>query len=211
MITPSSPSKKFRVTFDSNVEVFKPKNDIQSDPLVIREEVRRAVQRHLSGDDDAYEKIKSKFSTKYNSEGAPTTDDLRIYLQGILSNISILGRACGGLVHAVIFSEWIGRDEAYYSLFVKVLGNIASVQPAFIGKIAQMLVVLLGHQKTRRVPNSKPMRERLTHERTFQVLRYISQLVPNASGAIAEAVKKRMSWEFSKSLDRLTYVRNFLS
>ena len=210
MSTPSSPSKRSRVTFDSDVETFSANEDESLDPRVVREEVRRAIQRHLAGDEATYDKIKSKFSTPQDQENAPDTHTLRLYVMGILSNVSILDKRCSSLVHTLVSSEWIGRDEAYYSLFVKLLGNIAAAHSGYVGKITQMLIDLLGPQKTRRMPGQKPVRQPLLHERTFAVIRYVTQLVPTASGAVADAIRKRISWEFSKSTDRLTYISNFL-
>lgn len=210
MSIPSSPSKRSRVTFDSDVETFSFHDDDLLDPLVVKEEIHRALQRHLIGDESSYDKLKTKFTTPYNQEDAPSTKTLRVHLQGILSHISILNKNCYDLVHAIIASEWVGRDQAYFSLFAKVLGNLSAAQGGFVGKITHMLVELLGPQKTRRIPGHRPVRQALIHQRVFQILQYITQLAPTASGAVIEAVRKRMSWEFSKASDRLTYIRSFI-
>ena len=210
MSIPSSPSKRSRVTFDSDVETFSANDDESLDPRVVKEEVRRAIQRHLAGDDTTYDKIKTKFSTPYDQEHALHTQTLQIHVMGLLSNVSILDKRCSSLVHTVVHSEWIGRDEAYFASFVKLLGNVAAAHSGYVGKITQMLVHLLGPQKTRRFPGQKPVRQLKIHERVFAVIRYVTQLVPTASGAVADAIRKRISWEFPKSMDRMAYISNFL-
>lgn len=210
MAAPSSPSKRSRVTFDSDVEILSADEDDAVDPLVVKEQVRRAIERHKAGDDESFERIRDVFVATPGKPGAPSTKNLRIHLQAILSNVANLSKESGTLVTAVLFSEWVGRDDTYYALFVRFLSNLAAAQRGFQTKIMQMLVDMLGPQKTRRVPDSSPVKQPKIHKRTLQAIRHITLNVPTAPAALADRIGARLQFEFTKVEDRMTYIRNFM-
>jgi RNA polymerase I-specific transcription initiation factor RRN3 len=207
---PSSPSKRSRVGFDSETELFSADEIEEMDPLVVREEVRRAIQRHQMGEDGAFVKIQHIFANPRAGEMTASNQSVRIYLQALLANVSLLNKNCNTLVNTVLLSEWIGRGDAYFQLYTKFLGNLAASQGGYLSKILQMLVDLLGPQKTRRLPDCRPVRQPRIHQRVLQTLRYITQLIPVASGSLAEAIKRRLSFDFAKHEERLTFIKNFM-
>lgn len=207
---PSSPSKRSRVGFDSETELLSADEMEELDPLVVREEVRRALQRHHNGEASALLKIQHVLATQKDGKNRPSNQAVRVYLQALLANISLLNKDCNTLVNAVILSEWVGRDDAFFQLYTKFLGNLGAAQGGYLSKILQMLVDLLGPQKTRRVPDCRPVRQPRNHQRVLQTLRYITQLIPVASGSLAEAIKKRLSFDFAKHEERLTFIKNFM-
>ena len=115
---------------------------------VVSEEVRRAIQRHLVGNSDAYDRVKELFVAnpkELEDDGSPLYDlpthtSLKNHLFGLFSNISSLDGRCSGLVHAVLASEWVGRDEAYVRLFVRFLGTLAAAHGSYLNSILKMLV-----------------------------------------------------------------------
>lgn len=146
--------KKARVTFEPEVEVRLLRDESQKErkksgksTAVVREEVRRAIQRHVSGtESEAYERVKEVFvaDPKKDAEEReielPTHESLRNHLLGMLSNVSALDRRCNELVNAVLGSEWLGRDESYVKLFVRFLGNLTAAQGGYLGPVLRMLV-----------------------------------------------------------------------
>lgn len=164
--------KKARVTFEPEVEVRllrderrkggdgdgekKVKAKGEKSTAVVREEVRRAIQRHVSGSEsDAYERVKEVFLADPKRKAGeddddemdlgrqlelPTHESLRNHLMGLLSNVSALDRRCNELVNAVVGSEWLGRDESYVKLFVRFLGNLTAAQGGYLGPVLKMLV-----------------------------------------------------------------------
>ena len=150
--TPSSPSKRSRVAFDSDIEIVSADDEDDLDPLVVKEQVRRAIERHRNGNNESYENIRAIFTTPAGERRGPSTRLVRVHLQALLANVASLSKDCSSLVNAVLFSEWIGRDDVFFTLFVKFITNLAAAQRGFQNKIMEMLVELLGHQKTRRVP-----------------------------------------------------------
>ncbi|KAL2433285.1 RNA polymerase I-specific transcription initiation factor rrn3 [Exophiala dermatitidis] len=210
MDAPSSPSKRSRVTFDSDVEIVSADDDEDLDPLVVKEQVRRAIERHRLKDDEGYERIKGYFTTSHEKPNAPSTKALRIHLQAVLANVTALTKDCSGLVNSILYSEWVGRDEAYYALFVRFLNNLAAAQRGYQHKIMSVLVELLGPQKTRRIAGSSPVRQRTVHRRALQAIQHITVNVPSSPAALADRVSSRLEFDFQKSEERMTYIRNFM-
>ncbi|KEF54013.1 uncharacterized protein A1O9_09808 [Exophiala aquamarina CBS 119918] len=210
MDAPSSPSKRSRVTFDSDVEIVSAGEEDELDPLVVKEQVRRAVERRKAKEDESYERIKSVFTISYENPGAPSTKVLKIHLQALLANVTALNKDCSGLVTAVLYSEWIGREEPYYALFVRFLNNLAAAQRGYQHKIMSMLVDLLGPQKTRRISGSKPIRQPTIHRRVMQAIQYITSNVPSIPAALADRISSKLDFDFEKVEERMTYTRNFM-
>lgn len=150
-----SPKKRPRVQF-SEPDVEMRVDGGEKSAAVIREEVRRAIQRHLSGtDSEAYDRVKEIFSADPRRtdddgslpDGVPSHATLKHHLMGLLANVASLDRSCSGLVHAVLGSQWLGRDEPYVKLFIRFLGNLAAAQGSYLGSVLKMLVNYLGAGK----------------------------------------------------------------
>lgn len=210
MEVPLSPSKRSRVTFDSDVEIVSADDDEDLDPLVVKEQVRRAIERHRFREDEAYEQIRSIFNATPEKVNAPSTKALKIHLQALLTNVTSLNKDCSSLVNTVLYSEWIGRDETYYALFVRFLNNLAAAQRGYQHKIMSMLVDLLGPQKTRRIDGSKPVRRLKLHRRVLQAIQHITLNVPSSPAVLADRVSSRLEFDFQKAEERMTYIRNFM-
>lgn len=207
---PSSPSKRLRVKFDAAVDIVSADDQDDLDPLVINEQVRRSIERHLAYDHESYEKIRSLFTIDPDRESAPSTRALRYHIQALEANVTKLKKDCGSLVQSVISSEWIGRDDAYISAFVRFLGSLSIAQGGFVSSIIGMLVDLLGPQRTRRLPDCRPVRQPKIHRRVLETLRYMTQLIPLASSILAQRISAKLDFEFEKAKDRMTFVENFM-
>jgi RNA polymerase I-specific transcription initiation factor RRN3 len=156
----TGPRKRTRlVQFDSEIETRPPSPaltdgaELEKSAAVIREEIRRAIERHVSGtDSDAYDRVKEIFTIGPKPleddgsmpENVPTQTALKHYLMGLLSNVASLDRSCEGLVHSILHSEWLGRDESYVRLFVRFIANLAAAQGGYLRSILKMLVSYLG-------------------------------------------------------------------
>lgn len=151
---PSSPGKKPKVTFDSDVEV-RVVSDWEKTPRLIQEEVRRAFAKRALGDDSGYDRLKDVYAKKERNEEelGPTT--VMNYTVSLLANVSALNKSNSDLVHAIITSDWLGRTEDYVALFVRLLANLSSAQGAFLEDVVRMLVINL----TAGMIRSSPMLE----------------------------------------------------
>jgi RNA polymerase I-specific transcription initiation factor RRN3 len=210
MEPPSSPSKRARVTFDSDIEIVSADEEDNVDPILIKEQVRRALERQKTGDSTGLERIRTLFATAPDAPNPPSAKTLRAHLQALLANVSSISKDCSPLVSAVLKSEWVGRDEAYYALFVRFLSNLAAAKRGFQSKVMQTLIDLLGPQKTRRIPDCKVVRQRTIHKRILEAIRHIAVNVPTATGALALCISTRLQFEFDKADDRMTFIRSFM-
>ena len=143
----SSPGKKARVTFDSDVEV-RVVNDWEKAPHIVQEEVRRAFAKRALGDDSGYEKLKTVYSSSKDNEEQYSSEDIKNYTISLLANVTALSNSNSDLVHAVLSSDWLGRTEDYVALFVRLLVNLSSVRGVFLGDVVRMLVNNLTSGKT---------------------------------------------------------------
>jgi RNA polymerase I-specific transcription initiation factor RRN3 len=210
MDIPSSPSKRSRVTFDPDVEVVSPDDEDDLDPALVREEVRRAIKRHVNGDDEAYNRVKTIFTQDPRAENAPSTTTIRVHLQAVFANVSSLNKSCNDLVSAILFGEWVGRDEAYFALYAKFVALLSAAQGGYLGRIVFALVELLGPEKTRRLPGCKPVRRPLIHRRVMRTIQDIVEKVPVASSTLAQVIQRKLSFDFEKPEERITYIKNFI-
>lgn len=114
--------------------------DNEKAPQLIQEEVRRALEQHALGDNSGYNQLKDVYVAKSKAEDAPSTTTLRNYTQALLGNVSSLNRSCSGLVQVILESQWLGRQNDYFTLYVRFLANLVSAQGVFLVDVLRMLV-----------------------------------------------------------------------
>jgi RNA polymerase I-specific transcription initiation factor RRN3 len=148
------------VQFDDTADTKRTIRPVEDDTAqeksaaLVREEIRRAIQRHVTGaDSEGYDQIKEIFTTDpketpdEESAEIPSPTLMKRHMMGLLSNVAALNRDCSGLVHAVLGSEWVGRDESYVKLFVRFLGNLAATHAGYMRAVLKMLVNYFGESK----------------------------------------------------------------
>ena len=210
MELPMSPAKRNKVTFDSDVEIVSIDDEDDISLEVVTEQVRRGLERHRVGDHRTYDDIRDIFAPSPGRKAAPSAKVVRVHLTALLTNVAGLTKDCGTLVNAVLYSDWIGRDDSYYALYVRFLTNLAAAQRGYQTKIMLMLVDLLGPLKTRRLSEQKPVRQPKIHQRVLQALQHLTKNVPSASSALANRLAARLEFEFAKAEDRMTFIRSFM-
>lgn len=221
--------------FDNDVEMREvPSNDdsfqennnggaavVEKSAAVVREEVRRALQRHISGtDSEAYDRIKEMFAAdpKHTADDGslpydlPSHGTLKNHLMGLLSNVASLDRSCNGLVHAVLNSEWLGRDESYIKLFIRFLGNLAAAQGTYLGAVLKMLVNYLGElpRGTGKIPGYATVQPSEIYTRVHMALRHVLQLIPSGSGSLSPVLSMNFPFDTDSAKANVAYTRNIL-
>ena len=136
---PSSPTKRAKVTFDTDVEV-RVMDDWEKAPALVLEEVRRAFAKRALGDSSDYDKLKDVYSTKKDQEEDLSSTTIRNYTIALTGDVSMLNKSNADLVHLVLQSEWLGRQEDYITVYVRLLANIVSAHSIFLGDAMSMLV-----------------------------------------------------------------------
>lgn len=214
--------KRPRVTFDKNLPTDQDDTtNASAKPLaIVREEVRRALHRHVSAaDSEAYDQIKEIFTadpkkadnTLYSYD-LPTHTTLKHHLSSLLSHIASLDRNCSGLVHAVMNSEWLGRDESYVKLYVRFLGNLAAAQGTYLGVVFKMLASKLAGvpQGTGRLPGYPAVQPSEIYTRVHMAMRYVLRLVPASSGTLSLILSTSFPSETDSAKSYVAYTRNLL-
>lgn len=209
---PSSQIKRRRVTFHPAVDVhILPDVDEKSLELV-REEVRRALERHASGDNTAYDQIRSLFSIKPTSTEAPLSRVLGKYVIALTNNVPLLDQKCSGLVHAIIDSSWIARNEHYYRSYRTLLRSLLSVHSGWTGTALTKLVnmfVELPSPNMRQQDDPSIQRKRL-QSRLHDTLRYLLRQLPMASSLLGDILASAFPFPTDTTKAHVQYIQSIL-
>jgi RNA polymerase I-specific transcription initiation factor RRN3 len=147
----STHSKRPKVQFsdsDNKTELIREWND--KTLTLVREEVRRAIERHLAGDSALYDTLRQTLTTKPTSEDAPSPTLLRRYVIALTGFSSLMGKKCGSLVDAVLDSQWLGRDEDFVTCYRRLLVNLIATNGGYAHSILDSLVDKFVNRKASR-------------------------------------------------------------
>lgn len=134
-------SKRVKVQFseDNTTEIIKAWNDDKALALV-REEVRRALERHIAGDSSSYDSLTELLTIKPFSDDAPSNTLLRRYVIALTGFTNLMGKKCAELVEAVLEIQWMGRDEDTVVCYRRLLVNMIATHGGFAQTILSSLV-----------------------------------------------------------------------
>ncbi|KAH0544475.1 hypothetical protein FGG08_001372 [Glutinoglossum americanum] len=206
--------KRSKVTFDPEVKVrlMEDWTDSEKAPELIREEVYHGIEKYAMGETVGYERIKEIFTIKRNADDAPSPATIKSYLLALLGNASLLKRSCSSLVHAILDSQWLGRDEAFVALYVRFLGNLVSARGSYVGSVLRMLVGSLCHVPSLagRLPNYPVVRRPQIYARVHTALKYLLQLIPSASSSLSPILTASFPHSTDTKKAHIDYVQNLL-
>ncbi|OAX83943.1 hypothetical protein ACJ72_01684 [Emergomyces africanus] len=224
-----SAKKRARVKFEMDMlnneqqyekNGFNNNSNTEKSAAMVREEVRRAIQRHLMGDSEAYDRVKEIFTAdpkELEDDDSPVYDvpspvTLRNHLLGLFSNVSALDGSCSGLVHAVLGSEWLGRDEGYVKLFVRFMGTLAAARGTYLNSVLKVLVHGLRQVGPRvgKIPGYPVVYPSEIYSRVHMAIRYIIQLIPAGSGALSPMIAATFPHDTDTPKAHIVYTRNIL-
>ena len=208
---PSSPSKKSKVTFDSDVEV-RLVEDWERNPQLIHDEVRRAFAKKAAGNSSGYDKIKEIYSPKEDKEDLLTLRTLSGYTSALLGNVSALTKSNSDLVHIILKSQWLGLSEDYVSLFVRLLANLVSTHGTYLGETLRMLVENLTATppSNGRLPSLPIISRSVIYTRVHKALQYLLQVVPSASRMLSSALMNTFPNQSDPRRAHVIFVQNLL-
>ena len=210
-LPPSNLGKRARVTFDSDVEI-RTVGEYEKAPELVQEEVRSAFQKRACDDNTGYERIKTMYSKKEDEEEEPSSATLRSYTIALLGNISSLNKSSADLVRVILRSEWLGREEEYVSLFVRLLANLVSAQGSFLAETLRMLVENLTATppSNGRLPNLPQVSRSTIYARAHKALQYLLYLIPSAIGTLNSVLVKGFPHQTDSRKSHVIYVQNLL-
>ncbi|KAL8689270.1 MAG: hypothetical protein Q9218_005022 [Villophora microphyllina] len=210
-LEPSSPTKRYRVRFDSDVEV-RTIDKWEKSPAVIQDAVRRALQSHRIGDSTGYDKVKAVYASPEDGQEHASPSAIRNHTVALLSNVSLLDKSCTDLVHAALGSDWLGRSDDYVHLFVQFLANLVSTQGLFLSDVLRMLV-----ENLTTTPSSQRQLDDLPtiplsrfYDRAHRALQYLLQIVPSACRILVSNLITQFPHHTDSRRAHVVYVHNLL-
>ncbi|KAL9018935.1 MAG: hypothetical protein Q9185_003769 [Variospora sp. 1 TL-2023] len=208
---PSSPSKRSKVSFDSDVEV-RLVEDWEKSPVVIQESVRRAIQKHAIGDNAGYDRVKAIYAPTNQDDDAATPTSVKYHTAALLSNVAVLDKKCADLVHAVIDSDWLERPDDYLNLFRQLLANLVSAHGYFLPNVLHMLVDNLTPTlpSQRRMNASSTVPRSQTYARVHKTLQYLLQIIPSACRTLLSVLTKIFPHQSDSRRAHIVYVHHLL-
>ncbi|KAF2400405.1 RNA polymerase I-specific transcription initiation factor RRN3 [Trichodelitschia bisporula] len=210
---PTQPGlKRVKVTFDSAVQVDIPKAWTSKSLVLVREEVRRALERHRSGESAAYETLRQIFNTKPFSDDAPTTGLLSKYVMTITSFVGLVDRRCGSLVDSILNSYWLGRDEGFLSQFQRLLVSLVSTHGAHAHLVMQSLVdkFISLRSSAGRLPGHDIVRRFELLDRLHKTLKCVLDTVPSSVRSLSSAITNGFPYSTESTQVHVDYVTNII-
>ncbi|KAI3328999.1 RNA polymerase I-specific transcription initiation factor RRN3 [Xylariaceae sp. AK1471] len=223
-----SPRKRPRVEFDlKNIEV----HEISARSIEeIRNEIRRALERHARGEDEDYDMLKQTLQGKSISYGDDGDDDddndesadlvaivkqrqeFKGYFIALTAFTPRLGRSCDGLVRSLLQCQWLGRDDQFAKIYVQFLAALVSAQGPRLTQVLSMLVDKFSHSRPSEwaVEGCSPITREVAQDRLHVALRYILRLFPVAESVLEPILTSKYPFHEEPKRSHLAYVDNLL-
>lgn len=208
---PSSPGKRAKVTFDSDVEV-RVMDEWEKAPGLIQEEARRAFAKRALGDNSGYDKLKDVYTPKKDEEEEPSSTTIKNYTIALLGNVSSLNKSNSELVHLVLKSEWLGRQDDYIAVYVRLLANLVSAHGIFLGDTMRMLVdnLTAAPPSNGRISNPPTVSRSTIYTRAHRAIQYLLQLIPAVGRVLSTILVTTFPHETDSRRAHIIYVQNLL-
>ncbi|KAI1142975.1 RNA polymerase I-specific transcription initiation factor RRN3 [Hypoxylon sp. FL0543] len=222
MESSQNPRKRQRVEFDlNNIEIHE--IGVRSVDE-IKQEIRKALDRHDQGDDEDYDILKETLSGKQSLYGDDEDEDadptlpakrrqeLKVYLVSLASFSPRLGRSCDGLVKSVLQCQWLGRDDQFAKIYVQFLAALVSAQGARLTQVLSAIVQRFTDSRPSdwAVPNYPTVSREAVQERLHVALRYLLQLFPSTRPVLEHLIATKYPFHDESKRMHLAYVDNLL-
>ncbi|KAI2633614.1 RNA polymerase I-specific transcription initiation factor RRN3 [Hypomontagnella submonticulosa] len=218
-----SPRKRQKVEFDlNNTEI----HEIGTRSVdEIKQEIRKALDRHDQGDDEDYDLLKETLSGKqssYDEDDEDEDDDpslsakrrqeLKVYFVSLASFSPRLGRSCDGLVKSVLQCQWLGRDEQFAKIYVQFLAALVSAQGARLTQVLSSVIEKFTDSRPSdwAVPNYPNVGREVVQERLHVALQYLVRLFPAAKPVLENLIATKYPFHDESKRMHLAYVDNLL-
>jgi len=213
---PSSPSddlassqsstKRARVAFSQEVETRTTDEFIISGAnSLLREEVRRALERRQNGDSSEYSAIKERFQ-EADGDDEEGTLELPGLVMALTAAVGILSLSCSDLVQLVIKSGWIAKGAEYLQTFTRFLGALVSARAVWLPEVLQVLVEKFSIDAS---PQCRISRKEV-RRRSHAVIQYLLKLVPSATNVLVSILSKAFPPPWESKHTHIAFVYNLL-
>ncbi|KAK5120334.1 hypothetical protein LTR85_006273 [Meristemomyces frigidus] len=211
----SSSTKKLKVAFSPNVDVRFVDDWNEKSFELVKEEVRLGIERHLAPgerkDDTQYSKLLQLLSQDVDSGEAPSAKLLKKYMLAIEARVSSLGQ-CGKLAEAVLHLAWLGRDDVFVALYLRLLTSLAIAHAGFVPRIMQTLVAHFARLPASlgRVPGETPVPRAHMFHRVHTVIETLLRRVPSALNPLKTALEKGFPKDEATTRSYIQYQKHLL-
>ncbi|KAF2093120.1 RNA polymerase I-specific transcription initiation factor RRN3 [Rhizodiscina lignyota] len=209
----SSPTKRLKVTFNPEIDVRVVEDWRDKAIGLVREEVRTGIDGHITGTNSArYDQIKQFFAASPSAKDALSSRLLRKYLIALIGCIRSLDKRCNGLVHAVVDSAWLERDDEFIAMYLRLLGALVSAHGGYIHEVLSMLVskfTSLSSPEDELQDQASIERPRV-FDRVHQALKYLNTLIPSASATLFKVLADSFPYSTSSKQVHIDFVSNML-
>ncbi|CAN9202372.1 hypothetical protein CUC08_Gglean008762 [Alternaria sp. MG1] len=202
--------KRRRVTFDPEVDVRILSEHHEKSLELVGEEVRRAIEKHATGEKAAYDGLKALFKEPPTSTSAPLSRLLQKYVIALSEHTPKLDSNCKGLVHAVIDCSWIARNEDFLRSYRIFLRRLLSVQSSYMSTVLQMLVDMFLNTPSvnARQQDDPPIQRVRLQARIHETLMGILRYSPMASSFLAPVISSTFPFSNDSAKTHVEYIRN---
>ena len=209
----SAAVKRQKVSFDISINRVHNLEDYNDKTLpLLREEVRRAIDRHRSGDSVAYDSLKQLLTTDPHADDAPSPKLLLKYILAFTVHANSMSKGCSGLVDAILNCSWLGRDEAFLEAYLRLLTSLISAQSGYSRPVLQSMVNKFTDLRSSagHLPNEDRVSRMQMQERLHRVIGHVLSSIPSATGILQSILIKSFPYPTDTVKAQVAYVANLL-
>lgn len=204
--------KRRRVTFDPDVDVHILPDVNEKSLELVGEEVRRALEKHATDDNAAYDTLRALFAAKPTQSEALLSRNLEKYVIALTNNVQLLDPKCRGLVHAIIDCSWVARNDQFYRSYRTLLRSLLSIHPGFTGAILNMLVAMfvdLPSPSVRGQDDPSISRAKMG-TRVHEFLKHLLRQIHMTSTLLGPVLASNFPFPTDSTKAHVQYIRNML-
>ncbi|KAF2436342.1 RNA polymerase I-specific transcription initiation factor RRN3 [Tothia fuscella] len=179
---------------------------------LVREEVRRAIEKHIAGDSSGYDSLKEIVSTKPTAIDAPSSELLKRNIMGLITHASLINRKCSGLVGAILKISWLGRDEDFVACYRRLLVNLVSAHGSHAYAVVESLVGKFTNLRSSHghLPNQAIVKRSSMRARLHLTIHQIAQKLPTTLATIKSVISSSFPYQTESVNAHVDYVSNLL-
>jgi RNA polymerase I-specific transcription initiation factor RRN3 len=210
--SPGIQNKKRRVTFDPAVDIHILPDVNEKSLELVGEEVRRALEKHAAGENGTYDYIRSLFSAKPTSPDAPLSSLLEKYVIALTNTVTLLDHKCSGLVHALIDSSWVARNEHFHRSYRTLLRSLLAVHPGYTSAVLHMLVDMFLElpSPSQRQQDDPPVQRSTLLARVHDLLGHLVRHITMTSTQLGPIIASTFPFPTESAKVHVAYIRNIL-
>ncbi|KAB5536570.1 RNA polymerase I-specific transcription initiation factor RRN3-domain-containing protein [Coniochaeta sp. 2T2.1] len=214
---PPDAKRRKTVMFDESLNMVKDLNTRSLDQ--VKQEVSLALDRHGRRDEEDYDNLKEIFGSDQKPRSSTNSDDedyeaksqdLLSYVVALTSNVTSLGKNCGGLVKAILGCSWLTRDDVFAKAYVQFLAALSSAQGIYLAQVLSMIVDHFSETRLRSPPNYPPVSREIVRQRLHLGLRYLLALFPSARSMVVGLITANFPFSSQSKAIHLSYIDNLL-